>query len=46
MLRAQPEVVIAHGLRHSPGGAPIVARGRSGVLRAQPEVVIAHGLRH
>ena len=46
VLRAQPEVVHAHGLRNSPGGAPTAARGRSGVLRAQPEVVNAHGLRH
>ena len=42
MLRAQPEVVHAHGLRNSPGGAPTVAMGRSGVLRAQPEVVNAY----
>ena len=46
VLGAQPEVVHAHCLRNSPGGAPTVARGRSGVLRAQPEVVNAHGLRH
>ena len=46
MLRAQPEVVNARGLRHAPGGAPTAARGRSGVLRAQPEVVNAHGLRN
>ena len=46
VLRAQPEVVHAHGLRISPEGAPTVARGRSGVLRVQPEVVNTHGLRH
>ena len=46
MVKNIKAVVNAHGLRHSPGGAPTTVRGRSDVLRAQPEVVNARGLRH